>query len=154
MIKHVLAVITALIVTMAAAAQDSNPDHKRWLKEMRQQKHEYIVKQLDLTQEQSSKFMPMYEAMENELNTLMKQTRKMERDVVKKGDEATDLEYEKAAEAIYEMKGKEGAIEMKYMKQFKTVLTPKQLFKLKNAENKFMRELMKHRKGSGGKHKK
>ena len=56
--------------------------------------------------------------------------------------EVSDLEYEKAAEAMIEVKGKEASVEEQYFAKFKTVLSPKQLFKLKQAERKFTRELM------------
>ena len=49
-----------------------------------------------------------------------------------------------------EFKSKEAAIELRYFNQFKTYLSKKQLFQLKIAENKWMRELMKQR-GKGKK---
>lgn len=55
------------------------------------------------------------------------------------------MEYEKAAEAVAEFKSKEGAIELRYFNQFKGYLSKKQLFKLKIAEHKWMKELMRHR---------
>ena len=70
------------------------------------------------------------------------QTMKMEH-AIKKNKEATDLEYEKLAEAQFEQKAREAKIELKYLKEFKTILTPRQLIKLKKAERDFSRELMK-----------
>lgn len=37
--------------------------------------------------------------MESEKHAIDKQTRQLERDIIAKGEQATDLEYEKAAEA-------------------------------------------------------
>ena len=82
--------------------------------------------------------------MSNETSRLARDTRSLERQVSKKAN-PSDLEYEKAAEAITEFKAKEGAVELKYFNQFKTFLNKKQLFQLKLAENKWMDELMRHR---------
>lgn len=130
-------------------------DRRRWFREMTQYKHEFLSKELDLTKDQEAKFFPMYDKMEQETRDLNRQTRKMEKAVEEKGDKATDLEYEKAAEAMQELKGKENAVEMKYFAEFKTVLTKKQLFKLKQAERKFTHAIMTHhRLPKGPKHQK
>ena len=102
--------------------------------------NEYIARKLDLSEEQKTKFLPLYNRMDEEMRQAAEQAMKMEREVRKKGKQATDLEYEKAAEAQFELKGKENIIEMKY---FKKMLSPCQLFKLKKAERDFSRELMK-----------
>lgn len=106
-------------------------------------KNEYIARKLELSDEQKTKFLPLYNRMDEEMRQVAEQAMKMERSVRKKGPQATDLEYEKAAEAQFELKGKENRIEMKYFNDFKTMLTPRQLFKLKKAERDFSRELMK-----------
>ena len=141
----------ALAVPSAAFAQKNDKpgnreERSRWYKEMLQYKRDFMVKELQLTDEQKAKFIPIYDKMESETEAINRQTRQMMRSVEKKGSEATDLEYEKAAEATFELKSKEGAIDTKYYNELKTVLTPRQMFKFKNAENQFTRELMKHRK--------
>lgn len=122
----------------------SQEDRRKWFREMTQYKHEFLAKELDLNKEQEAKFFPLYDKMEAETRELQRQTRKMEKDVADKGKKATDLDYEKAAEALQEQKGKESAIEMRYFNQFKTVLTKKQLFRLKQAERKFTQAIMDH----------
>ena len=81
-----------------------------------------------------------------------REARAMEKKITKSSEKVSDLEYEKAAEAMYEVKGKEAAIEKQYFTKFKTVLTPKQLFELKQAERRFTDKLMKeHSKARSGK---
>lgn len=145
MIKRFLIIfITLIMVPIAISAQKpSARERQTWMKEMQQYKNDYISRKLNLTEEQKTKFIPLYNQMEKEVFQIAEQTMKMERDVKKKGTEATDLEYEKAAEAQFELKAKEAKIELKYFKEFKTVLNPKQLLKLKRAERDFQRELMK-----------
>lgn len=151
--KHLLALVAFMIMLAAplsdAAAQQKQKKNERkprteWVKEMRSYKKDYISKRLDLTNEQREKFFPLYYAMEDEVFRLQEQTRQMERNLDKKNTKATELEYDKTVDAVYELKAKEGAIEMKYLPKFKEILTSKQLLQLKKAEHKFTRELMKN----------
>lgn len=137
--------IALIILTVFAALADkpSQADRKAWEKEMQQYKAEYMTKALDLTAEQKAKLIPLLNRMDEETKKLMDQTNAMKKSVEKKGESATDLELEKAAEAQFECKAKEAQIEQKYYKEYKKILTPRQLLKFKDAERGFMRELMK-----------
>lgn len=145
MIKKLIYVLIALILLPIAmsAQKPTERERRTWMKEMQQYKNDYIARKLELNDEQKAKFLPMYNSMESEVRKICDQTMRMEREVRKKGENATDLELEKAAEAQYELKSKEAQIELKYFKEFKTVLNSKQLLKLKKAERDFSRELMK-----------
>ena len=144
MIRKILfTLITLLLLPAAVSAQKpSDRERKTWMKEMQQYKNEFLTRKLNLTEEQKAKFLPVYNRMESEVRAVNEQTMKMERDI-KKSKEATDLEYEKLAEAQFELKAREAKIELKYLKDFKTILKPAQLVKLKKAERDFSRELMK-----------
>lgn len=122
-----------------------------WIKEMRRYKAEFMADKLKLTDEQKAKFIPIYEEMDERTAKVEREARQMEHDVKKKGTQATDTEYEKAAEALTELKGKQGAIEMEYLPKFKAILTKEQLFKMKGAERDFMKELMEHHRRSSKK---
>lgn len=142
--------IAACVIPMDADAQ-RNPgrDRESWMKEIQQFKNDFIAKKLDLNEEQREKFLPLYNSMDEEVRKVQEESEQLYRQTLNKKDEATDLEYEKAAEAQYELKGKENVIEMKYFNEYKTILSPQQLFKLKDAEKDFTRELMKqHRRRS------
>ncbi|MDE7143055.1 MAG: hypothetical protein K2O33_09230, partial [Muribaculaceae bacterium] len=96
-----IALIIAAAVTAAPdAAAQGKVSREKWMTEMRQYKRAYLAKELDLTKEQQNKFFPLYEAMEDECARLDEDTRQMERRVAEAPD-ASDLEYEKAAETIY-----------------------------------------------------
>lgn len=115
-------------------------DRKEWYAKMRQHKHDFIEDELDLTDEQETKFFPIYDTMEDELHKVQRETRKLEKQVASKT--ATDVEYDAASKAIIELKKKEADIELKYFDKFKTVLSSKQIFELKRAEKKFTRKIM------------
>lgn len=131
--------------SLSVLADDAPTKREResWLKEMQQYKIDFIARQLALTDEEKAKFANVYNSMDGELRAVQEETFRLERQVKKKGEKASSLELEKAAEAQFELKGKEHAIEMKYLPKFKSVLTPAQLFKLKEAERKFLRQVMK-----------
>ena len=113
------------------------------MKEMQQFKNDFIAKKLNLTEEQKAKFLPLYNSMDEEIRKAQNEAEQLYRQTLKKGEKATDLEYEKAAEAVYELKGRENTIEMKYFNDYKQILSPNQLFQLKVAERDFTRQLMK-----------
>ncbi|MBD5312839.1 MAG: Spy/CpxP family protein refolding chaperone [Duncaniella sp.] len=137
-------VLSAILLPFSAQAQrPSGREREAWMKEMQQFKNDFITKKLALTDEQKAKFIPLYNSMDEEIRKTQAETEKLYRNTSKKDSKVTDLEYEKAAEALYELKGRENDIEMKYFKEFKQILTPKQLFQLKDAERDFTRQLMK-----------
>lgn len=148
--KHLiaLAILVCALLSSATATAQQRPDHKQWVTEMNTLRINFITNELGLTEEQRQKFTPIYEAMQREVMKLRKETSDLYKSVSKKGAAATDIEKEKAAEAQYECKGKENAIEMRYFKQFKSVLTLDQLLKLPKAERKFHRQLQKYRKAN------
>lgn len=144
--RHIFLTILFLASALANAYAQGNAkkaDFGQWMDDMRQVKVEFVAKELNLSPQQKEKFAPIYDALNKELGKLMRETRALERSVREKGSAATDLEYDKATEAMFEMKGKEAEIEKKYFTQLKSVLTKQQLFNLPKAERKFGRELMK-----------
>lgn len=143
-IASLLILIATFFSLSAAAHQKEDSRRKEWEKEMAKVRLDFIAGQLDLSADQKQKFVEIYNSMQAELDKLREDTKSLRMSIEDKN--ATDLEYEKAAEALFEFKQKEGTIELKYFDQFKNVLTPKQLFQLKTAEMKWMKELMKHRK--------
>lgn len=118
-------------------------DRDEWFREMLELKHDYLAKELALTKEQQQKFFLVYDSMENETRRMFDQTRALEKSVRQKGDKATDAELLKATDAMYNVKTREAQIEKKYYTQFRKLLSPRQLFKLKRAERHFQRQMVK-----------
>lgn len=151
MTTRILIIITLLFSALTLSAQADKHNHKgsraEWFSEMSDYKAKFIASELKLTDSQKQKFVDIYRKMENESAQVARETRQMEKSVREKGDKATDLELEKAAEAGVELKMKQAQIEQKYFAQFKSILTPAQLFNLSKAERKFTRKIMdSHRK--------
>lgn len=134
--------LMALLAVGSASAQKSKTDRAEWIKEMQRVKHEYLVKELSLSKEQQTKFFPVYDAMDEELRRLFDENRAMERQIRQKGNKATEIELERAADAQFTLKTREAAIEKAYYPKFKQLLTKKQLFNLKHAERRFQRKMI------------
>lgn len=137
----ILTVVTALPAAVSAQ-QKYGSERAQWMNEMRQYKRSYFVKELDLSREQQNKFFPLYEEMEDKTMKIEDEARTMERRIADTPD-ATDTEYEKGAEALYDARVESAQTEKEYMEKFKTILTRKQLFRLKGVERQFARDMMK-----------
>lgn len=152
--KRILLILSMSAAILTSMAQRTVENRERWDREMKQYKHEFMTKALDLSGEQQTRFLALYDAMENEKRAVFNDYKRQRAEIDKRGNAVTDAEYEKAAENSFQLKLREGAIEMKYFKEFKTVLNKRQLYKLKGVEKDFFDNLRKHRKHSRGKGKK
>lgn len=130
----------------AFAQGPSEEDRQRFRAEVRNYKHEFLTRELELDREQQRDFFPLYDEMEDEVDRISTETRELERKVAARTD-ATDTEVEAAARAVFLQKSAEGQIEEQYFDRFKQILNGRQLLKLRNAEREFTRQLMRqHRR--------
>ena len=139
--KRISLILTIMFAAVWSVSAQNREELGQWMDQMRQYKRTYFTKELDLSKEQQQKFFPLYEEMEDETTRMEDETRAMERRVAEAPD-ATDLEYEKATEALFDMTVKQAALEKGYMEKFRDILSPRQLFELKGVERKFARDMM------------
>lgn len=138
-----LTVLAAISCACSLYAQtDYGENRDQWFKEVREYKHRYLAKELELSREQEQKFFPIYDKMEDDIAKLNNETRALERRISERSD-VTDLEYDQATDALLEQKNKEYQIETEAFDKYETVLTKEQLFRLKGVERMFTREVMK-----------
>ncbi|MBR1882925.1 MAG: hypothetical protein IJ808_07960 [Muribaculaceae bacterium] len=139
--KRILLLFLILGATCAAHAQD----RAKWTSDMLEAKHKMLVEEVGMTPTQQEQFLPLYEAMENEIFQTNRNARTLAASVEKKKAPA-DSDYLQAAEALSNAKMREGEIEAKYFEKFAKILSKRQLFLLKQAENKFTRTMLQKRK--------
>lgn len=139
--KKSIAFILIIVATLTANAQDRS----KWVNEMLEAKHQMLIEEVGLTPTQQEQFMPLYEAMEKEIYTTNRDARTLAASVEKK-KAPSDSEYKQAAEALSRVKVREGEIEAKYFEKFSKILSKRQLFLLKQTENKFTRNMLRGRK--------
>lgn len=139
--RRLLTVCLAIWSVLGLYAQGSS-DRELWMNEMAQYRRTFFTKELNLDREQQNKFFPLFDEMEEHTRKLEDESRVMVRRIAQAGD-ATDMEYEKAAESVYDIEVQKATLEREYLQKFKEILTPRQIFELKSVERKFSRELMK-----------
>ena len=118
-------------------------DRERVLSEIRNYKHDILVKTLDLTKDQQREFFPIYDELEDRLQELNAETRDLEKRVAA-NEVASETEIAAAAAMVYSQKDREGTLEMEYYDKFKSILTPRQLLGLRGAEKSFTQKLVRH----------
>ena len=147
----IIALFTVFISLNAnnlAHAQDNDkPSTGKWMEEVRNFKHDFIIRETAMTNEQSKVLMPLYTEMEDKIYQANKDARAKEKEVAM-NPEASDDDYLNAATALSQVKSIEAEIQNHYFKLFSSILSPKQMFLLKQAENKFAIELLQHNKRS------
>ena len=154
--SFLIALLASSFIFASAQSQPDERERQKWISEVRNFKHEFLVKDLELSKEQQKDFFAAYDEMEDRINQLNAETRDLEQKVLSDSD-ASDVELEAAARASYILKNEESKIELEYFDKFKNTLSPRQLIKLKSAERKFTQQLMQHhrrlKKAEGGRKK-
>lgn len=142
-----IVLIALLIVPFSSLADKPDNGHKdldkkEWFRKLKETKHNFMVKKLDLTKAQQDEFFRLYDAKEQARFEAESKVRSLEKEITKKGDAATDEDYSRAITAQYQLNHDLAKIESQYEEEFRKVLTKRQLYKLRNAEFSFQRKLM------------
>ena len=148
-----LSVLCALSAFNSVAQRQGKPltdeDRQRIRSEIRSYKHEFLARELEMSREQQREFFPVYD----EMDRINFETRELERKVSQKAD-ASEVEIEAAARAVFSQKSAEGEVEKQYFDRFRQILSGKQLLRLRKAERKFTQRLMRHHRRAAGAEKK
>lgn len=133
-----LLLIVAMVVPAAAHSEGGKPDGKK-LKELREYKLKYIAQEIDLTEQQRDKFIEIYDSKMNALKANFERQRSAEKKL--KGD-LSESECKKQMEIISDCKLNDVRIDKEYDAKFEKVLSAKQIYKMKEAEEKFRKKMM------------
>lgn len=125
---------------MAFAHPDGHPrpDEKK-LKELREYKIKYLAQEMELRDDQKAKFIEVYDKMSDEKRKNFESMKAMERKLRK---DASEEEYRELSNKISDCKLRDAQIEKEYDAKFAEFLTPKQIYKMKEAEEKFHKKMM------------
>jgi len=143
--KKILFVLIIALIPAFAGAKGSR-SARPWEKEFKEFKLKFMAQELGLKEQQQQKFFELYGQMMDEKNKVMREAFETKRRVENMKN-ATDADYREASEAFSEARIKELRIEKTYDEKFATFLTQKQIFQMKEAEQKFRDRLskMKHK---------
>lgn len=131
-----LAVLFA-VPSFAQKQEDKDKEARR--KEMLEFKLDYLAKEIDLRDDQKKQFNELYTQMEVERRAIYKKIKKAEKSVADK--DASEAAYEKASKEIQAARAEMVQIEQQYDEKFASFLSKKQMFKLREAEGKFMQKM-------------
>lgn len=115
-------------------------------KEFREFKMKFVAQEMSLAENQKEKFFELYSAMMDEREKAMREGF-MAKKKVESMKSASEADYKEASEAMSESRAKVAQIEKKYDEKFSRFLSQKQIFLMKEAENKFRETLSQMRKG-------
>ena len=105
--KKTLSLLIVLLafssVYATAQSQPDASDRQKWMNEVRNFKHDFLAKELDLTKDQQKDFFTAYDEMEDRINRLNVETRDLEQKVMT-DQNASDVELDAAARSIYFLK--------------------------------------------------
>lgn len=135
------------IVTPVAAQNRHSGKGKDMMKEIREFKVKFLAQEMDLKDDQRTAFVDLYNDMDEKRSSVMKEVWKAEREL-KNNKGATEEDYRRVSDLMTRSREKSADIEKEYDGKFSKILTPKQLFKMKAAENEFQRKMdeMRHRR--------
>lgn len=153
MTKHLL-LILALIMGCSASAIAQKPNGKKgdnMMKELQEFKIKFIAQEIDLKDSQKAEFVELYNEMCAKRLEVMRDAWKMERDL-KNNKDATEADYQAVTEAMTKAKAKDAEIEKSYDEKFAKILSQKQIYKMKEAEDEFRKKMaeMRHKHGKKG----
>lgn len=140
--KYIILMVMLITLLPAVAQRKSKPSPEEWRKEMQQHKTSYIARALDLNEEQKEKFVPLYDEMCSKLDEVADNVRSLEKQVKNMGPSASDADYDKVSQSLFNQRLQEGKIESSYYTKFAKILSSKQMYEFKTAERKFYRKVM------------
>ncbi len=140
--KTALLTLVTIIGFTAISIAQPGPKHEEKKEKVEAMKIGFITQQMNLTPEEAQKFWPVYNQMNNEVESLRKE-RHLARENVKDNFETmTDPEFEKLINDELASRQKEFDIQKKYVAQFKAVVPIKKVAQFYRAEEQFKRKLL------------
>lgn len=154
--RHILLFLGVLLCFGSVMADrkspDKGPNPKMW-KEIQDFKMKFLAQEMNLDREQRVKFYETYSELSEKKKNLFCEIRRIEKQL-EENKNATDEEYAAASARIVEAKEKDAALDKEYDARFAKFLSSKQIYQMKNGEEKFKRKMaeMRDRKGNMKKH--
>ncbi|MBD5226545.1 MAG: hypothetical protein HDR95_02085 [Bacteroides sp.] len=152
--KKILLIIALCIASLSMFAQGpGKPPSPEKSREFMEFKIKYLAQEMELKADQRERFTELYEKMWGEKRQLFSKAHQMEKKL-RSGKDVTDEDYDRYQDLIDETRAKDLEIDKRYDAEFLKFISKKQLFKMKDAERKFMDRMREMRvPGKGKKHK-
>lgn len=149
--KYYLILLTIILGCFTLSAQERKCKDEMF-NEIKEYKMKFLAQEMELTSRQQPKFFELYDKMMKEKHNVYKEARALGKKV-KNNANATEADYEALSTARNKAKAKDQEIEKRYEAQFATFLSAKQIYKWKEAEEKFRKRMHEMRSSKKGKKK-
>lgn len=153
MTKHLLLILALIMGCYVSAMAQRSGDKKseNMMKELQEFKIKFIAQEIDLKESQKADFVELYSEMNSKRIEVMRDAWKMEREL-KKNKDASEADYQAVTDAMTKAKAKDAEIEKSYDEKFAKILSQKQIYKMKEAEEEFRKKMteMRHKHGKKG----
>jgi Spy/CpxP family protein refolding chaperone len=137
--KNNIIILMVGFLMLAAQTTFAQPGHIK--DRIQDARKEYVIKRLDLTQEQQKKFVPLYEDYTSKQHEIQKKIRFLR---LETGSLAlSDAEMNADIDKMIELKQKELDLEKEYIGKFRQILNVKQVVEMYKAERDFVRVVLK-----------
>ena len=137
-------ILLLIILTLLSYAPLSAQEHSHRgnfdIEAFKKKRADYIIKNVNLTDAEISTFIPLENELMDKRFELNRIIRKETRELRKKNNK-TDADYERLLDASSTLKIKEAQLEQEYIQKFKKVLSSKKIYKYKQAEAEYMKNL-------------
>lgn len=140
MIQRLVTLLITLYISISLQAQDKKkPGFTK--EEFRARQEAYLTQKAEITQEEATKFFPIYFELQDRKKTVNDKAWEQARKG--KNPKTTDAEYEQIIEGIVKARIEADKLDLEYLQRFKKILSPKKIYKLQRAEIKFHRDILK-----------
>lgn len=139
--KLLITIALSILIFLPASSQNNGKKSREEMRrEFKEFKIKFIAQEIEVGPTQMKEFTELYSQLEDERGKLFETTHKLEKSV-KKNKEATEADYQKLNKAINDTKIKDAEISSRYDEKFSKILTPRQVVKMKDAEESFRRKM-------------
>ena len=124
------------------------------------QKCNAVVRELELSSQDSARFVPVYRELQQQKSQLWRKYGggRQVRIALERGEQVPDSTLMRVVTNMARLEAEDAQIELRFVERLSQVLTPLQLYRLQQAEQKFKTEMMKranhgndgHRRGNPG----
>ena len=129
-----------------------NGQQKLTRQEFRARQQTFITERAGLTQEEATKFFPLYFELQDRKKALNDKAWKLMHQGREK--DITEERYGEIMEGVLDARIESDKLEKEYFKKFQKILSNKKIYQIQHAEMRFHRELLKGMRGNKPKGKK
>lgn len=142
--RNILLLLISFFALSVFAQQRQRPSFEDFQK----MKLDFIVKEMGLSSNEIDKFSPIYKEMSKERVALYAKYRENNRikRAVHNGEQVADTTMQRVSRDDAQLQVEDAQLELKYQQKFEEILSPQQVIKWREAEQKFRDDIMSRRR--------